>query len=158
MKPALVHSPRVNTLLANLGAIVLGSAFSALLISCLPNQSNHYRLLHWSINEWSAADLSTAQSNTLIVDARTSADYQHGHISGALSLNPENWDESLVKFLSPWSPERPVVVYCGGQACGLSKEVALRILIDLPEAKVFVLKGGYPGWLLYQAKKSPAAL
>ena len=121
-------------------------------------QSNHYSLGHWSINELSANDLSLAQLNALIVDARASADYQNGHIADALSLNPERWEESLTNFLSAWSPERPVIIYCGSQACGLSKEVALKILSDLPDAKVFVLKGGYPAWQAYEAKKSPAAL
>ncbi|MCS6274410.1 MAG: rhodanese-like domain-containing protein [Opitutus sp.] len=140
------------------GVIVLGSTVLPLLVSCFLKQSNHYSLGHWSINELSATDLSLAQSSTLIVDARAFADYQKGHIAAALSLSPERWDESLGDFLSAWSPERPVVVYCGGQACGLSKDVALKILSDLPDAKVFVLKGGYPAWQTYQAQKNPAAL
>jgi rhodanese-related sulfurtransferase len=138
--------------------IVLGSVLLSLLVSSLPKQSNHYILGHWSINECSATDFSRSLSSTLIVDARTSADYQNGHIPDALSLNLERWDDSFVDFLTAWSPERSVVVYCGGQACGLSKEVALRILSDLPDAKVFVLKGGYPAWQAYQAQKSSSAL
>ena len=60
-------------------------------------------------------------------------------------------------FLEAWSPEKPVIVYCGGQACGLSKQVALRLLTDLPEAKIFVLTGGFPAWQAYQAQSKPAS-
>jgi rhodanese-related sulfurtransferase len=158
IKRAQSLSLRLNALPALLVAIVLGSILLSLLVSRLLGKSNHYSLGHWSIYEWSATDLSLAQSSTLIIDARAPADYQNGHIADALSLSPERWDESLGDFLSAWSPERPVVVYCGGQACGLSKEVALKILSDLPDAKVFVLKGGYPAWQTYQAQKKTAAL
>lgn len=158
IKRAQSTSLRLKALPVIFGVIVLGSAFLSLLVFSLLNHSHHYSIRHWSINEWSATELSLAQSSALIIDARTVADYQKGHIADALSLSPERWDELLGDFLSAWSPARPVVVYCGGQACGLSKEVALKILSDLPDAKLFVLKGGYPAWQAYQAKKSSAAL
>lgn len=137
--------------------IVVGASLGAWAYAASTSSTSHYARQHWAILEISSADLATALDSAVIVDTRDPNDYQQGHITGALSLDVAKWEELLPGFLTAWSPERSVVVYCGGQACGLSKEVALRLLIDLPEAKVFVLKGGYPGWLLYQAKKSPAA-
>jgi 3-mercaptopyruvate sulfurtransferase SseA len=82
----------------------------------------------------------------LVVDARSHELYQEAHVPGAVLLSEEAWDASLPEFLMQWYPDRPVVIYCGVQACAASKRVALRLLADLPEARVYVLKGGFPAW------------
>jgi rhodanese-related sulfurtransferase len=132
--------------------------FSSLLVSvCLSYAlgRTHYSPQHWFIKEYSLH--SGVDSNALLIDVRSAEDFARSHIPGALSLDPQNWDATLPAFLEHWSPETLVIIYCGGQACGLSKEVALRLLTDLPDAKISVLKGGFPAWQAHQAQLKPAS-
>lgn len=120
-----------------------------------PSSHGHYAPQHFLIKELPLE--KEFNSDYLFVDARPHADYVKNHIPGAISLNFENWDSCLIAFLEAWSPERPVVVYCGGQACGLSKQVAIRLLTDLPDAQIFVLKHGFPAWQAHQAQPRPSS-
>ena len=140
-------------LLLCLGSLLVATAFGV-----LRSENAHFDQAHWLIHEQSCSDLPQSRPDALIVDARRRDEFDAGHIPGALSLDAEHWDEALPDFLGAWSPERPVVIYCGGQACGLSKEVALKLLHDLPEARVYVLKGGYPAWQAQQALHDNPAL
>jgi rhodanese-related sulfurtransferase len=110
----------------------------------------HYSVTHWSIKEHSPRHGFI--DGVLLLDVRSSEDYERSHIPGAISLDPRDWDSAFPVFLERWSPERTVVIYCGGQSCGVSKEVALRLLTDLPDAAIYVLKGGFPAWNAYQPK------
>ncbi len=124
------------------------------------NFSKHGGLIwaNWLVLDLTPSELNAIPEPHLIIDARSSSLYTDGHIPGSIQFSGVNRDAGFLDFLDSWSPDLPVIVYCGGQACGLSKEIALRILSDLPDAKVFVLKGGYPAWQTYQAQKSSAAL
>jgi rhodanese-related sulfurtransferase len=119
-------------------------------VAWLRRNDAHHRPAHWFLRETDAATVMADPAAWLILDARPEPEYLEGHIAGALSLGDHNWDEGLGTFLERWNPETPVLVYCGGQACGTSKHVALRLLEDLPDIKVFVLHGGYPAWLKQQ--------
>jgi rhodanese-related sulfurtransferase len=83
--------------------------------------------------------------SVLWVDARSAGEFEAEHVPGAISLNLENWDELLPKFLDQWSPEKKVVVYCSAATCELSREVAER-LRKSDISPVFVLKGGWEAW------------
>ena len=61
-----------------------------------------------------------------------------------------NRDQALDGFFSAWAPGRAVVIYCGGQSCGLSRDTAFYLLQYVPSLKVYVLKGGFPAWHAYQ--------
>lgn len=135
-----------NPILIRLAIILMCTAIAAGSIAWARKDNPHYRWTHWSLSETDATTVAANPNVWLIVDARSEADYQAGHIEGALSLGDHNWDEGLGAFLERWQPESPVLIYCGGQACGSSKQVALRLLEDIPDMKVSVLKGGYPAW------------
>jgi 3-mercaptopyruvate sulfurtransferase SseA len=45
-----------------------------------------------------------------------------------------------------WTPQVRVVVYCDGQGCDASRDVARRLQKELSLHKVFVLKGGWDAW------------
>lgn len=82
----------------------------------------------------------------LFLDARDPAEYEKGHIPGAIRLtNPEAQNEpERVKALPVEG--RPTIVYCEGGACETSLELA-RFLIESGFKKVLVYMGGYPEWL-----------
>ncbi len=65
---------------------------------------------------------------------------------GLVLLNEDRWNELLPQMLAVWSPEKRVVVYCGSESCGSSREVARRLRNDAQLKNVFVLEGGWEAW------------
>ena len=86
-------------------------------------------------------------SNTIWIDARPEAEFEQEHVPGALPLNEDRWNELLPQMLAAWSPEKQVVVYCGSDGCGSSREVARRLRKEAQLKNVFVLEGGWEAWL-----------
>ena len=81
----------------------------------------------------------------VVVDARSTEEYAVGHIAGAVSLSfDEVWkDEVRLRQFDPGG--RPVIIYCGGGDCEVSKNLAYA-LIDAGKKKVLVFTGGLPEW------------
>jgi len=81
----------------------------------------------------------------VFVDARPYAEYEKGHIRGAISFPPTRFDEQIEAFISAYPPSTSIVTYCSGRECRDSHELA-QMLIDsgFSETKVFV--DGYPSW------------
>jgi rhodanese-related sulfurtransferase len=52
----------------------------------------------------------------------------------------------LPQFLTAWSPEKKVVVYCSAQSCNAAREVAKRLRDEAQLKNVFVLEGGWEEW------------
>jgi rhodanese-related sulfurtransferase len=101
-----------------------------------------------SIDEAEALYCSQA---AVFLDARSRELYDEGHIQGARSLP---WDE-YEKYYSPIMEglpfDTPVIVYCDGVSCGLSKELALALLYK-GHTNVRVLVNG---WTLWQNRNLP---
>ncbi len=85
-------------------------------------------------------------SAVLWLDARPDAQFERGHIDGAMQLNEDRWDDLLRQTLSAWSPERKLVVYCSRQTCNASHEVAERLRQEAGLTNVYVLEGGWEEW------------
>ena len=83
--------------------------------------------------------------NVLFVDARTSDDYDDGHIPGAVSLPVGQFDEHIDAFLDQHNIEQPIVTYCSGRTCEDSHILA-KLLMDFGYSDVKVFIDGYPGW------------
>ena len=85
-------------------------------------------------------------SAVLWVDARPRAEFERGHMPGAVLLNEEEWVRLVGPFLEAWRAEKRIVVYddAGGEK---SRSVAGRINEELgvPET-AYVLKGGWSAW------------
>jgi rhodanese-related sulfurtransferase len=81
------------------------------------------------------------------IDARPEEDFDREHVPGALLLNEDRWNELLPPMLAAWSPEKRVIVYCSAEGCGASREVARRLRKEAGLTNVFVLEGGWEGWL-----------
>lgn len=79
------------------------------------------------------------QSEALIVDVRTPAEYDLGHIPGAINLPVDDLRERLGEL----PPSRPIVVYC---AVGLRGYLASNILRQRGYDDVRNLIGGYRLW------------
>jgi len=81
----------------------------------------------------------------VFVDARPVEVYRHGHIRGALNLPLDSLDEFLPDFMAQVPPDSLVIVYCDGQSCRLSKEVALHLSAK-GYSHVQVLVNGWSVW------------
>lgn len=98
-----------------------------------------------------AAILHFEQSTAIFVDARSSHDFNAGHISGALHLAPQAFDEWSGRLFSEIDPDQMIIAYCDGAQCSLSDELAEQ-LIWLGFENVAVLKDG---WRLWQSRNMP---
>ena len=85
--------------------------------------------------------------NAIWVDARPDVEFEREHVTGAVLLNEDRWNQLLPQFLAAWSPEKRVVVYCSSESCNASREVARRLRDEAQLKNVFVLKGGWEEWL-----------
>ena len=85
-------------------------------------------------------------NNVQFVDARDFAEYEIGHIKGAISLpyyDYENYQYQLKKLHS----DEPIVVYCDGKECDLSILLGDK-LFDMGYKKVYIFFGGWVDWQL----------
>jgi rhodanese-related sulfurtransferase len=83
----------------------------------------------------------------IFVDARLPEDFAAGHIPGALNVPWTLIDEYEERFFETVSdPTAIVIVYCDGEACSLSEDLA-RMLIDMGYANVKVLVNGWGVWV-----------
>jgi rhodanese-related sulfurtransferase len=127
--------------------LLLGLAFLPAI-----GQAIYYRdVASWHQPPVDAGLVSVAQAKgwgdtVLWVDARPEEDFARGHIPGAMLLNEDEWDAQLRTFLTAWSPERKIVVYCSAQSCNASHAVAERLRNEAGLKDVHVLEGGWEGW------------
>ncbi|MBC7853026.1 MAG: hypothetical protein IAF94_06290 [Pirellulaceae bacterium] len=106
----------------------------------------HPRRPAWQSDEIVAGTAESWGEKVIWVDARPPAEFESGHIPGALSLNEEAWDASLPPLLDAWAPEKIVVVYCSTLSCQASHEVAHRLRDEVGLKEVRVLQGGWEAW------------
>lgn len=86
-----------------------------------------------------------------VFDVRSAEDFAAGHLPGALWYEPELADQPTQAFLDGLKKAgRPVVVYCGGEMCGDSRRLAVR-LAKAGIGRVYQFPGGYPEWVEHTA-------
>jgi rhodanese-related sulfurtransferase len=85
--------------------------------------------------------------SVLILDARASTYYDHGHVPRALNLSRADFANDYIRLRSILEPakDKPIVVYCAGGACHDSKMVA-QALTALGYSRVRIYPGGWDGW------------
>lgn len=94
--------------------------------------------LHWPLTK------ILEHHDILWIDARPYAQYQAGHMPGALPLAPEDWDTHLPAILEHWTPEKLLVVYCSSDQCDTSQIIAQRLIEELELKNTVILQNGYP--------------
>lgn len=97
---------------------------------------------------------AVTRGQLVIVDGRTRAEFDQGHLPGAVSLPLPDARAMGTRRLLPDTPrDRRVVVYCSDRACNVSKVLAKRLLAS-GFKNVSVLEEGWTGWQQHQAKAS----
>lgn len=93
-------------------------------------------------------ELMINAGNVLLLDVRPSAEYEFGHITGAVSV-PMN---ELIDNLKNIAIGKEIVAYCRGPFCALADE-AVKILSGLGY-KARRLDEGYPEWKMKQLESN----
>ncbi|MDZ7667434.1 MAG: rhodanese-like domain-containing protein [Desulfotignum sp.] len=160
MAPTLVWHHIGNTarqtLFIILISMVLGAAVNLIRPDSIP-----------FIDSWSMAEkLATEDGETLAIpleeaatlfadnaavflDARTPAEYDQGHIQGAVNLPWNDVDNYFETVIMTLDPEAMHITYCDGEACPLSHDLAA-LLKDLGFTRVKVLVNGWTLWKEHQ--------
>lgn len=82
----------------------------------------------------------------VIVDARSSADYAQGHISGAIAMPlAEARKPSTIASTLKAPKDTVIIAYCNGFSCHDSMDLG-KLLMRAGYASVYVYEGGFPEW------------
>ena len=87
--------------------------------------------------------LELYQKGTVFVDAREPEYYQEGHIKG--SWNIPFFLELVFKLDSLQGKDAPMVIYCSGEECGSSEDLAYELQAE-GFSNLLVFKGGWTAW------------
>jgi rhodanese-related sulfurtransferase len=87
--------------------------------------------------------LELYQKGTVFVDAREPEYYQEGHIRGA--WNFPFFLELVFKLDSLQGKDAPLVIYCSGDECGSSEDLAYELQAE-GFNNLLVFKGGWTAW------------
>ncbi len=82
---------------------------------------------------------------TVILDARSPAEYAEGHIPGAINIPYDELPQYLEALQSEAAPDQSVVCYCRGLLCDLSDHLATELRL-MGYGDVNVFKGGWDEW------------
>ena len=94
-----------------------------------------------------------ALKRALFIDSRHAYDFGAGHISGAVSLPLQEFNMNH-PILSNLSRDRLIVVYCDGEGCNSSVELA-KLLYGSGYSHVKVFFGGWTEWLAHGQPTEP---
>lgn len=83
--------------------------------------------------------------SAVFLDARPGEDYEKGHIAGARSLPWSEAERMVMDVVGDVADETPMIAYCDGDTCNLSKDLAL-FLDSLGYTRVYVLVNGWSVW------------
>jgi rhodanese-related sulfurtransferase len=81
----------------------------------------------------------------ILLDARPLADYDAGHLPGALALPQTAIDEHLPNVLPLLAPEQPILTYCSGKQC----DESFLLTVDLRKqgfTNIVLYPGGFTEW------------
>ncbi len=85
------------------------------------------------------------EQNALFADARPLIAYEHGHIPGALHLDPNSLETWVDEFMANTPADTPIITYCEGVNCSLSKQLAEE-LTWLGFEQVYYVVDGWGQW------------
>ncbi len=134
-------------------ALLLALAFNALRPAPLPLTQGLAPIRAALAKAQGLLQLSPEEAKALLasgqaqfIDARDPATFKEGAIPGALNFGPGLTDPDLAARATALPTDRPLVVYCDGLGCELSRAMAER-LQGLGLTEVRLLSEGLDGWL-----------
>ena len=88
-----------------------------------------------------------SKSNAVLIDTRFPAEYEQGHIEGAINMN--FFDPNFKAQLLEMNKNKKYYLYCKNDT---NSEAAAEFLMKNDYPDVFVLEGGYEAWQKEQQK------
>lgn len=82
----------------------------------------------------------------MVVDARSSEEFESGHIKNAYNISESRFETQLSEFLDVWIPDSIIVVYCNPGSCNSSRNIANRLQNECGIRNVYVLKDDWKKW------------
>lgn len=89
----------------------------------------------------------------VFLDARSKEQYRKGHIEGAINLPWEDFDRNVARVMADIPQDAIIVVYCDGEGCSLSRELATALLAQGYD-RMHVLVDGWKLWQQYNLPTS----
>jgi 3-mercaptopyruvate sulfurtransferase SseA len=111
--------------------------------------------LGWASHPWHGLPIKPGEIraedvrglDVLWLDARPESAYVKAHIKSALWFNPEDPQAALLLAADAWLTDpKPIVIYCASESCATSGELAEWLRIQLPDAEIYNLQGGWAAW------------
>lgn len=96
-----------------------------------------------SATTWDEVRPLAEQGRVRLVDVRSKAAYDAGHIPGAVWLGEESSDEVVRAFRDEVGVDTPLVFYCSSTSCSASFKVAYRLAKDFQFSRVQFMTGGF---------------
>jgi rhodanese-related sulfurtransferase len=119
---------------------ILSSAFVVLLILILLNEWRYRSSGLTGIGPQQLVDFLN-HSGGVVLDIRSSEQYEQGHILGAMNIAPADFEKRL-NALNKYKT-KPVIAVC---AKGLDSPKVSRLLVENGFTKLYYLTGGVDGW------------
>lgn len=93
------------------------------------------------------AEAMQSLENAILLDVRTPAEFDQGHLQGAMNFDIQKSD--FVSRIESLDPDKPYLLYCkaGGRSAN-----ALRLMQTLGFDRVHHLAGGYIAWTVHEAQ------
>ncbi len=85
------------------------------------------------------------EQQALFADARPLIAYENGHIPGALHLDPNSLETWVDELIANTPSDTPIITYCEGVNCSLSKQLAEK-LTWLGFEQVYYVVDGWGQW------------
>ena len=81
----------------------------------------------------------------IFIDARDPEDYNSGHIQNSINI-PFDYYEDYEEVIDSLDTAAVYVIYCSGDECSLSMDLADYLFNELLFEKVLIFEGGWPQW------------
>lgn len=105
-------------------------------VSCKGQETEHFKILDSETYE-----KSISKNEVVIIDVRTPAEYQNGHIRKAQNINVQSGD--FKAKMESFDREKPLYIYCRS---GARSYQAGKILQEMGFKEIYDLKGGILSW------------
>lgn len=89
--------------------------------------------------------MTAAGRPVTIIDARLKADFDAGHIDGAMNIPVISDPRAIARTVENLPKDAPIVVYCQSAGCPYARQVALH-LVALGFRNLAIYREGWVGW------------
>ena len=81
----------------------------------------------------------------IFIDARDPEDFENGHIKNSINI-PYDYYEDYEEIIDDLDDSIVYIIYCNGEECSLSIDLADYLFSEKLFEKVLVFEGGWPEW------------